>query len=210
MSLKSEFTDGMAHLPNLHENIKTTDEIVVYRGGKPYRITASEFLGGYKLIGYFDYNDAATTESPISVSADTPTILTNDTLGEFSTTQYKPSRITRLWNPQTNRFDFSELNIGDMVDIRIDLNITTTNTYQEVSVDINMGLGQAGAYSIPIIPHNVLKSVDDYKILQLTSVHIGNTLTKDNPASITITTDANASVVVHGWYLKVSSRLNDV
>jgi hypothetical protein len=78
--------------------------------------------------GWADYADVATTGSPIAVSA-VPAVLTNDGLGVDTKTAYLPiggNGITQLWDTSSNGFDFSDLNVGDMVDIRMDISVIIT------------------------------------------------------------------------------------
>jgi hypothetical protein len=87
---------------------------------KHYIVTESPdgFSGGWA-----DYNDTATTGSPIAVTA-VPAVLTNDGLGVNTNTAYLPiggNGITQLWNTSSNGFDFSDLNVGDMLEIRMDI-----------------------------------------------------------------------------------------
>src|SRR5574343_20894 len=69
--------------------------------------TEIEALQG--LFGYVDYNDSATTGSPISVSPSTWTKLTNNKAGANTKIDALPSLVTNLWNTSTNQYVFTEL-----------------------------------------------------------------------------------------------------
>ena len=60
--------------------------------------------------GWVDYEDSATTTTPINLTQNVWTDLTNDKAGSGTITTYKPSFITGdLWNSASNSLDFSEV-----------------------------------------------------------------------------------------------------
>ena len=64
----------------------------------------------YESIGgWVDYEDSATSATPINLTANVWTDLTNDKAGSGTITTYKPSFITGdLWNSASNSLDFTE------------------------------------------------------------------------------------------------------
>lgn len=156
--------------------------------------------------GLFDYNDAATSSAPISVvGGGASSILTNDGLGAFTNTNFTPVGISSLWDTNLNKFDWSELKLGDMVDVRLDIDVTTTQTNTEVRVDLVLALG-GFSYSIPWILETNYKTSGIHKLNRYNGVYMGDSNTLNNPAHFTITSDKNCDVVVNGWYIKVISR----
>ena len=78
------------------------------------------------LGGFAFYEDTATTTTPINLSQDTWTDLTNNKAGSGTLTSHKPSYITGdLWNSATNTIDLSEVPVGKVLLIRNDYDITT-------------------------------------------------------------------------------------
>lgn len=78
------------------------------------------------LGGFAYYEDTATTATPINLTVDTYTDLTNDKAGSGTLTTYKPSYVTGdLWDSATNTIDLSELTEGKVVLVRIEYDITT-------------------------------------------------------------------------------------
>lgn len=76
--------------------------------------------------GFAFYEDAATSVTPINLSQDTWTDLTNDKAGSGTLTTHKPSYITGdLWDSATNTIDLSEVPVGKVMLIRNDYDITT-------------------------------------------------------------------------------------
>ena len=76
--------------------------------------------------GFAFYEDVATASTPINLSQDTWTDLTNDKAGSGTLTTHKPSYITGdLWDSATNTIDLSEVPIGKVILIRNDYDVTT-------------------------------------------------------------------------------------
>lgn len=156
-------------------------------------------------VGFLDYNDLATTTTPIAVTSGTsPVKLTNDELGDFTNKDNAPDGVTDVWNEATDLFDFSELSIGDMVDIRIDIDVTTTQPNQQVDIDLRLAVG-AFEYTIPFL-RNDFKTVGVQRMVKFNGIYIGDANTKDNSAYFEISSDDDCSVVVNGWYCKIIKK----
>lgn len=156
-------------------------------------------------IGFADYNDLATQSTAIVVpNTSTFVDLTNDELGPFTNKTFLPSGVTDVWDESTNLFDWAELALGDMVDIRIDIEVTTTSANQEILLSLQLATG-GFSYEIPYA-HLVFKSSGVYQINRYNGIYIGDTNTKDNGGKFRIKSDGNATVVVNGWYCKVILR----
>lgn len=86
------------------------------------------------LGGVVYYEDAATSVTPINLTAATWTDLTNDKAGSGSFTTYKPTYITGdLWDSATNTIDLDEVPVGKVIQVRVDYDLTTgsANTRME-------------------------------------------------------------------------------
>lgn len=156
--------------------------------------------------GFLDYNDSSTTGTPIIVSADTPTILTNDGLGPFTNKDYKPIGIIDVWSAGSDTFNWSELKLGDMVDIRLDLDLITTLNNTEVRIDLVLAVGGSGEYRIPWVSDSNYKTQGTHNINTYNGIYMGDINTLDNPARFEIVSDTNCTVVVNGWYVKIIKR----
>lgn len=156
-------------------------------------------------IGLVDYNDAATVITPINIPTGLVNVnVTNDTLGPLTNKAYLPLGVTDIWDSSTDLFDWSELKLGDMIDIRLDLSVTTTSPNQLVQVDLSLGVG-GSQYSIPF-EDNVFKSSGTQRITRYNGIYIGDTNTLNNGARFVIRSDNTATLVVNGWYVKVLIR----
>ena len=156
--------------------------------------------------GWADYADVATTGTPIAVSA-VPAVLTNDGLGVDTKTAYLPiggNGITQLWDTSSNGFDFSDLNVGDMVDIRMDISviIASTNTV----VDVNLVMGSGGSVVVPFISDQNYKATGTFEVIRYMGVYIGSEDVRDTLAQLKIEADKACTCKVHGWYIKAIRR----
>ena len=156
-------------------------------------------------IGFFDYNDLATQTTPISVTANTDTKLTNDTLGAYTNINYPPYGVSSLWDATTNRFNFSQLSIGDTIDVRVHLQVTTTTSNQTYKIGAKFGIGSASAFD-NIIFTDQAKTAGVHEVSFVAPFYIGEANILNNPAELYINTDASASVKVDGWYIRVLRR----
>jgi hypothetical protein len=156
--------------------------------------------------GWADYADVATTGTPIAVSA-VPAVLTNDGLGVDTKTAYLPiggNGITQLWNTSSNGFDFSDLNVGDMVDIRMDINVVIASV--NTVVDVNLVMGSGGSVVVPFISDQNYKATGTFEVIRYMGVYIGSEDVRDTLAQLKIEADKACTCIVNGWYIKAIRR----
>ena len=148
--------------------------------------------------------DSATAATPITHGAgSTTTFLTNNALGG-RTTSYNPNSNSNLWNASTNKFDFSSLKIGDIVEFRVDL-LVDHAAAQELNVVIDVAEGGIAPYSLNVNHAYYKTASTNVPITAMFRLYIGNDDTKDNSARFRLTSLAAASVVVEGWLVQVTS-----
>lgn len=190
--LGSEFIEGQESGGGVNSSFKATLEDI------------ADYIHLFKA-GFVDYNDLATTATPITHSGVGGYIaLTNDTLGSYTNTNYLPTGITTLWNTTNNQLDFSELSLGDMVDVRIDIQITTSVPNQDVNLKFRLAIG---GFSYDLTFHHVSpKAAGTYNIVRYIGLYMGDNNTLNNPAEIMIDSDASCDIKVNGWYCKITRR----
>lgn len=161
--------------------------------------------------GIYDYNDAATQTTPISIAvADTWYNLTNDGAGPYTNKTYAFPDITDIWDTVGDEFDFSSLALGDTVDIRLDVEVTSTALNQDFDIDLVLAIGTAGEYRIPFIVEQQFKATGSRQLIRFNSIYMGDTNTRDNPGKFQIRSSDPGSVKVNGWYVRVSRRAQEV
>lgn len=154
-------------------------------------------------MGWWDYNDTATATTPIALSvAGTEYQLTNNGLGPYTNTSFALAGVSSIWNTSTNYFNFTDLDIGDTVDNRIDLQVTTTSANNIVDVLVEAGIGGT-SYKLKIGTF-YFKAAGTHQVTFMSSMYIGDANTRDNPARILAKNDTTGSTVrVNGWFTKV-------
>lgn len=156
--------------------------------------------------GFADYNDALTAVTPISVSPSTWTKLTNNKLGPQTKIDALPSGVTNLWNKYTNHLALAELPVNTMIEIRVDLIVTTTTANQVVKLRTQFGIGSASEFSCEMSEGH-FKTSGAKTIVGNFHAYIGNADIKNNPAEIRIWSDAACTVRVNGWFIRVIKKL---
>jgi len=153
-------------------------------------------------VGYFDYNDLATQTTPLNAVANVALKLTNDTEGANTSTDQNPYGVSYVWDYTTNQFNFSELEVGDTIDVRVHVQVTTTTSNQKVSLKARFGIGSVSQFENAIY-ENVFKSSGLHEISFVAPFYMGSTYITDYPAELYLTTDASATVKVDGWYVRI-------
>ena len=160
----------------------------------------------YGRTGFFDYNDVTTTGTPINVTGGGGFVnLTNDEAGAFTNKSYPPFGVTDVWDATGNVFDWSELTLGDTVDIRLDIDVIVASVNTEIDIDLQLGTG-GGLYTIPFITNQNYKATGTKKVNRWNSIYMGDLNTRDNGGVFRIQSDKTCTVVVNGWYCRIIRR----
>ena len=162
----------------------------------------TNLITGFTKTYWFDANDTATATTPIShTGGATGTYLTNNAIGS-STTSHNPDSNAALWNPSTNKFDFTSLKIGDTVEFRIDLTIANAAA-QEVNLFMSLGEGTA-PYELPMV-HNYYKTAaTGTPFGAIFKIYIGDAATRDGGARFRFVSVAAATIKVNGWFYEIT------
>ena len=87
--------------------------------------------------GFAYYQDQGTTTTPIVVSSDTWTDLTNDKSGPDTLTTYKPSYVSGdLWNSTNNTISLDEIPNGKVVLLRTDFSYNAGSSNQHLDARV--------------------------------------------------------------------------
>jgi hypothetical protein len=169
------------------------------------KLNATKDLAERSTKTYWFYPaDTATSATPITHSAGSATTyLTNNALAT-RTTSFNPDANDNLWNPSTNKFDFSSLKIGDIVEFRVDL-LVNNAAAQEINVVMDVAEGTATAYPLNVNHAYYKTASTSVPITAMFRLYIGDADTKDSSARFRLTSVDAASVVVEGWLVQVTS-----
>lgn len=152
--------------------------------------------------GIWNYQDVTTQTTPIAAPlANTEYQLTNDGTGVNSSTVHKLAGVDNIWNTATNYFDFTNLALGDTVDIRATVRVTTASVNNSFSLVLECGIG---ATPYKLYSNEVFcKAIGDHEVSIPIHLYMGNTLTLNNPAKLSLrNTDTGSTVKVIGWFVR--------
>ena len=171
------------------------------------QLTKSSVMGSANLmnIGWWNYDDSVTAGTPINIPGTlTDVQLTNSGLGPQTTEAFKPFGATvPIWNSTTNEFDFSGLPVGAMVDLRLNYSVTTSGPTQLVIVEMDFAIGSVSNFQL-LINETSHRSAGVHNATRFTGFYIGSTDLQNFPTHIHCRSDATATVVVQGWYIKAT------
>lgn len=153
--------------------------------------------------GSANYDDTATSGTPIVGVANVPYVLTCNGAGAQSY-EDMPDGVGPLWNVGTSSFDFSDLAPIDIVRFRMGATITTTTANQSVEVYMRMAIG-GFEYNIPLGTAQI-KTAGAFSFSRYTMAYMGDSNTLDNPAQIMVLSDAATTTVVAGWTVEVDRK----
>lgn len=158
-------------------------------------------------FGWSDYNDLATTSTPIPLTvAGTFYPLTNDGAGAFSTNVFKIPSHSEIWDTTANEFDFSSLKVGDTIDFRLDYTVITSGVNRDIETELQLAIGSAGPYSLNM-DFRPFKAAGTYQIIRWHSIYIGDTNTLNFPAKFATRSDGTGdTIIVNGWYVRTMVR----
>jgi hypothetical protein len=155
-------------------------------------------------ITYWFYDsDTVTAATPIPHTGGAAnTYLTNSALGTPSTA-YNPESNDRLWDASTSLFDFTSLKLGDTIEFRVDIDITTTAANQEVSLLMSLSEGYSPyQFNMTHLSYKTVSSNNKRSILF--TVYMGDTGTINGGARFRFASTDNATIKVDGWLYKIT------
>lgn len=168
--------------------------------------TNDNFTELYDLkYGVYNYNDNATKTTPISIPSGitTWTHVTNDGLGAVTNTAGGYGDVTP-YDTSTGLFDYSDLDVYDVVNYRFDANITTSSANQVVIVRL---LLDDGGLNVPLtFIREQYKNSGTYPIFGTISSAILSEAVRTGDAKFEIASDGTADLEVNGWQLIVMKR----
>ncbi|MHC5091749.1 MAG: hypothetical protein ACYSOJ_09025 [Planctomycetota bacterium] len=196
----------------------TTKDMKTYISGRPQSNLASSSeilnLTSSQVVkselptnitgGWANYINGDLT--PITVPANVETKLTLDTTNGEVINQFLPFGVTSVWNSQTSQFDFSELKVGDMVDIRVDGSLTNSGINETFVLNLVSGIGTSKEFSLPMAS-GVRFFSGTSLISRYNGIFIGSPEVRDNPAELRIISSSTASGYLIDIYVKVLSVL---
>jgi hypothetical protein len=161
------------------------------------------FVELYEIkLGNYEYANSIGAQS----FTGTPIKLLNDGLGSGTNKTYGLPGISDLYNTTLNEFDFTDLALGDRVDIRYDYTLNTSAVNQESTLYLQTGVG-SGA---PIIrnQHDTFYKVAGVhpNTVVVSFLLVGDLAVLNFPTELYFTSEANATVVLNNFLISVIKR----
>lgn len=153
-------------------------------------------------MGNYDYNNTASSQSFTGTEIE----LFNNSLGSLTDVSNGLKSIPEPYNNVTNAFDWSKLDIGDRVDIRLDVTITTTTANQIVELYMKNAIGGANPYNISWLEKGYKNSGLQNSIQISNFFYLKDDNTRLNPSKFAFMSDDNATILVTGWLVSITKR----
>lgn len=153
------------------------------------------------VLGWVDYNDSGTKETPLLISENSWTQITNDGQGIYSVTDYLPSSYGSLLN--SNTIDLRKLNIGNTIVLRNDFILKPTVNGTYVTFRLKFGSGSGIFYLTTQVGSLMNGAGIDYPIVINNLFYIGNNDILNSPVEFQIRCSDNTMLVNNGFFLIV-------
>jgi len=173
------------------------------------KLTAAEFNlvntainNNAQSLGFIDYNDNTGT---VSVPANTWTDVPNNGAGPFTNKQYAPINVNELLDPATGYLDFSDLDLGDSVQIRIDFKVRPNINNAKLQCRYVLGSG-ANEYALSVFE----KRLDSGSGIDYDSdkgsffIYMGDENTRGNPGKLQVRVSSAATLDNSGIAIQVT------
>jgi hypothetical protein len=154
---------------------------------------------------YEDYGDTGTAQN---LTSGAWVDLTNDGAGTYTSTTYKAPGSTGIWDTANDQFDWDagQLSLGDTVDIRVDVDITTSGANDEVALRLDIAHGDAAEFPLEFLRES-FKTAGTYNRVVNVALYMGSNDILTNPCKIAAYADsASDSISVNGWFIRSVPR----
>lgn len=128
-------------------------------------------------------------------------ILENNDNGAGSFISSPDEGPNHIWNTATNRFDFSSLAVGDMIDIHLQMQIDPDVNNQIIDLYLDLGVGGTQR-SIQLMHTSAAKSTT-YVVSTYKGFFLMNSSEVNNPARLSCTSDADLDIDSLYFYCKL-------
>ena len=158
-------------------------------------------------VGFYNYDNTLVAQT---ITADGSwQKLNNNKLGPLNITTYRPSSMDEagIWDAITNQFDFSQLSLGDEVQMRIDLDVTPGSNNQDIDVRLLFDIG--GTEISLMVDHMIQKGTSPVlNHISYVRMFMGSAGVLSNPGEIQVRVDSGTDITVnvHGWYTSLIRR----
>lgn len=155
-----------------------------------------------RSIGVYNYDDGKNTTINIA-APDTLYTITNSDAGGQSL-KFPVNGIAEVYDTTTQSFDFTPLENGDTVEIRLDVELISTGANQVFDVFLYLADDTVTPIPVPYIVEQNFKAAGVHQVIRYNGSFMGSDLVRLNEARFKVKSSGTGSVVVNGWYVKVT------
>jgi hypothetical protein len=183
--------------PNIHEikgaSTALAGQIPVAQGDGT---TAFEDPTVYSNVEVGSYRIVNSSSTAIALTtAGTFYNLTNDGAGA-GTASFGVTGVADVWDGATNQFTFDDFELGDVVLVSASVTFTTTSANTALDLVLELGVGDPGIYSIPLITQQNIKTASTTTLVAQRWVSLRDVTTKDFPARLKAKADTTGSTIL--------------
>lgn len=153
-------------------------------GGGGGSFPADGARSGTYIYGDLQYDSADFNVPGTGAYIDIP----NDAAGAI-TKNFVVNGITNVWDAATQRFDFSEAEVGDVMEVRLDLSVTTSAPNQSVKVKFTGAIGTPDQFELSFFD-TAYKTAGAHEMNRYTPVFMTVQNDVDFPGVLQIASDA--------------------
>lgn len=149
--------------------------------------------------GFANYEDTATETTPIVLSADVWTTLTNNKLGSHTTEAFKPPYVTgNLWDSANNKIDLSSVPVGKTVLFKCDFEIvqTTNNTVIEARLS-------GGGHDVHFFNAEIKQAIGSHHFCQTTMFFVEDAAMQTAGLGVQVKAENNSQLEVHSFMIQI-------
>ena len=170
------------------------------------QILAATGSGGGSRFGFMNYNDAGTSTTPLTLTANTWADVPNDGAGALTNKNYKPNGISEVLDVSTGYLDFSDLELGSEIIVRNDFTVTPSTNNALLEVRYLLGSG-SGEYTLTLWSERLDSgSAIPYQRVTSLPICMSDTNTKNNPGKLQVRLSANGTMVNDLTYVSIRAE----
>lgn len=169
---------------------------------KELPVNPEQFLNA---VGWFMYNDLSTQVTPIPFVTNVDKKLTNDGNGAGTNSAYAPFGISRVWDTTVSQLNLSELSLGDILNMRLLIETTTTSTNQVYTIKLKSAIGTPVESSTVIQTDTTKAAGVKLQAFSIQAV-VSSDFIKNFPSEFYINSDGNGSIKIKGFLFSVIRR----
>lgn len=165
------------------------------------KLVLDSLRGFFTRSGTIVHADNATQSSAYAYTTGTTDDLPNDGLGSSTDDTYAPTDIEEFYDSSSDQFELSDFKVGDVLTLRVDLDVVTTAANQVINIFLATAEGTAQEKEVVISRQVFAAAADNPNVVGEITFVIDHADILSNPGHVRFSSDADASVRVNSFTL---------